>query len=128
MKHVHGDLFVNTIRMSPSQRRRRRVKPRPPALPEEATAPGRVGPGPRALPIPGVIGDDSDDILGLVSLRRSHHCPPIRRAGVVAVLAMTRPRSETVPIGPLMVQLRDEAYGPSSSTSYGEACRASYSR
>jgi len=39
-----------------------------------------------------VIGDDSDDILGLVSPRR----------------AVAGPAAQTVPIGPLMVQLRDE--------------------
>ena len=59
-----------------------------------------------------VIGDDSDDILGLVSLRRAVAVPADRRAEVPVVSSslMTDAPSvpETVPIGPLMVQLRDE--------------------
>ena len=59
-----------------------------------------------------VIGDDSDDILGLVSLRRAVAVPAERRADVPVVSSslMTDAPSvpETVPIGPLMVQLRDE--------------------
>ena len=59
-----------------------------------------------------VIGDDSDDILGLVSLRRAVAVPADRRAEVPVISSslMTDAPSvpETVPIGPLMVQLRDE--------------------
>ena len=59
-----------------------------------------------------VIGDDSDDILGLVSLRRAVAVPAERRADVPVVSSslMTDAPSvpETAPIGPLMVQLRDE--------------------
>ena len=59
-----------------------------------------------------VIGDDSDDILGLVSLRRAVGVPADRRAEVPVVSSslMTDAPSvpETAPIGPLMVQLRDE--------------------
>ena len=59
-----------------------------------------------------VIGDDSDDILGLVSLRRAVAVPAERRAEVPVVSSslMTDAPSvpETAPIGLLMVQLRDE--------------------
>lgn len=59
-----------------------------------------------------VIGDDSDDILGLVSLRRAVAVPADRRAEVPVISSslMTDAPSvpETAPIGPLMVQLRDE--------------------
>lgn len=59
-----------------------------------------------------VIGDDSDDILGLVSLRRAVAVPVDRRGEVPVVSSslMTQAPSvpETAPIGPLMVQLRDE--------------------
>lgn len=59
-----------------------------------------------------VIGDDSDDVIGIVSLRRAIGVPFERRTDVPVVSnslmtdAPTVP--ETAPIGPLMVQLRDE--------------------
>lgn len=59
-----------------------------------------------------VIGDGSDDVVGIVSLRRAIGVPFERRADVPVVSnslmtdAPTIP--ETAPIGPLMVQLRDE--------------------
>ena len=59
-----------------------------------------------------VIGDDSDDILGLVSLRRAVAVPVERRAEVPVVSSSLMSEApsvpETAPIGPLMVQLRDE--------------------
>lgn len=59
-----------------------------------------------------VIGDDLDDIIGLVSLRRAIAVPFERRTEVPVVssslLAQAPSVPETVPIGPLMVQLRDE--------------------
>ena len=59
-----------------------------------------------------IIGDDSDDVIGIVSLRRAIGVPFERRTDVPVVSnslmtdAPTVP--ETAPIGPLMVQLRDE--------------------
>ena len=59
-----------------------------------------------------VIGEDSDDVVGLVSLRRAVAVPHERRAEVPVVssslLAPAPSVPETAPIGPLMVQLRDE--------------------
>ncbi|WP_131333565.1 hemolysin family protein [Schaalia vaccimaxillae] len=59
-----------------------------------------------------VIGDDSDDIVGLVSLRRAVAVPFERRVEVPVVssslMAPAPSVPETAPIGPLLVQLRDE--------------------
>ena len=59
-----------------------------------------------------VIGDDSDDIVGIVSLRRAIAVPYERRSEVPVVsssLMTEAPKvPETVPLGPLMLQLRDE--------------------
>ncbi|HEY0215524.1 MAG TPA: hemolysin family protein [Cellulomonas sp.] len=56
-----------------------------------------------------VIGDDSDDIVGLVHLRRAIAVPHERRAEVpAAALMIDAPRvPETVRLGPLLVELRD---------------------
>ena len=109
-----ADLFVNTIRMSTL------------SAADVMTDRGRLhtlGEGDSAQDVLDlaretghsrfpVIGDDSDDILGLVSLRRAVAVPVERRAEVPVISsslmtdAPTVP--ETVPIGPLMVQLRDE--------------------
>jgi CBS domain containing-hemolysin-like protein len=59
-----------------------------------------------------VVGEDSDDILGLVSLRRAVAVPAERRGEVPVVsssLMAPAPRvPETLGLGPLLVQLRDE--------------------
>ncbi|WP_115727880.1 hemolysin family protein [Actinomyces culturomici] len=59
-----------------------------------------------------VIGEDLDDIVGIVSLRRAIAVPFERRAEVpvvsVSLMADAPSVPETAPIGPLMVQLRDE--------------------
>lgn len=59
-----------------------------------------------------VIGDDSDDIVGIVSLRRAIAVPYDRRSEVPVIsssLMTEAPKvPETVPLGPLMLQLRDE--------------------
>ncbi|MDC4232705.1 hemolysin family protein [Actinomyces sp. B33] len=59
-----------------------------------------------------VIGEDSDDVIGLVSLRRAVAVPYERRADVPVVssslMAEAPEVPETAPLGPLMVQLRDE--------------------
>ncbi|MFC7406328.1 hemolysin family protein [Georgenia alba] len=59
-----------------------------------------------------VIGDDSDDIVGLVHLRRAIAVPYERRAEVSVAsssLMVEAPRvPETVALAPLLVQLRDE--------------------
>ncbi len=59
-----------------------------------------------------VIGEDLDDIVGIVSLRRAIAVPFERRAEVPVVSASLMADApsvpETAPIGPLMVQLRDE--------------------
>ncbi|MFF1528459.1 hemolysin family protein [Cellulomonas sp. NPDC058312] len=56
-----------------------------------------------------VIGDDSDDIVGLVHLRRAIAVPYERRGEVpAAALMVEAPRvPETVHLGPLLVELRD---------------------
>lgn len=56
-----------------------------------------------------VIGDDSDDIVGLVHLRRAIAVPYERRGEVpAAALMVDAPRvPETVHLGPLLVELRD---------------------
>jgi CBS domain containing-hemolysin-like protein len=56
-----------------------------------------------------VIGDDSDDIVGLVHLRRAIAVPYERRGEVpAAALMIEAPRvPETVRLGPLLVELRD---------------------
>ncbi len=56
-----------------------------------------------------VIGDDSDDIVGLVHLRRAVAVPHERRGEVpAAALMIEAPRvPETVHLGPLLVELRD---------------------
>ncbi|RMI05077.1 hemolysin family protein [Cellulomonas triticagri] len=56
-----------------------------------------------------VIGDDSDDIVGLVHLRRAVGVPHDRRDEVpAAALMVEAPRvPETVHLGPLLVELRD---------------------
>jgi CBS domain containing-hemolysin-like protein len=55
-----------------------------------------------------VIGDDRDDVLGLVHLRRAVGVPHERRAEVpAAALMVDAPRvPETVALGPLLVELR----------------------
>ncbi|GAA4289000.1 hemolysin family protein [Georgenia daeguensis] len=59
-----------------------------------------------------VIGDDNDDIVGLVHLRRAIAVPYERRAEVPVAsssLMVDAPRvPETVALAPLLVQLRDE--------------------
>lgn len=59
-----------------------------------------------------VIGEDSDDIVGIVSLRRALAVPAQRRNEVSvmsqSLLAPAPKVPETVPLGPLMLQLRDE--------------------
>lgn len=59
-----------------------------------------------------VIGEDSDDILGIVSLRRAL-AVPFERRGEVSVMSQSllaeAPKvPETLPLGNLMLQLRDE--------------------
>ncbi|GAB4084107.1 hemolysin family protein [Myceligenerans cantabricum] len=56
-----------------------------------------------------VIGQDRDDVVGLVNLRRAVGVPHERRAEVPAVALMVdAPRvPETVRLGPLLVELRD---------------------
>lgn len=56
-----------------------------------------------------VIGDDSDDIVGLVHLRRAIAVPYERRGEVpAAALMVDAPRvPETVHLGPLLVELRE---------------------
>lgn len=56
-----------------------------------------------------VIGDDSDDIVGLVHLRRAIAVPHERRDEVpAAALMVDAPRvPETVHLGPLLVELRE---------------------
>lgn len=56
-----------------------------------------------------VIGDDSDDIVGLVHLRRAIAVPYERRGEVpAAALMIDAPRvPETVHLGPLLVELRE---------------------
>ncbi len=57
-----------------------------------------------------VIGDSSDDIIGLVHLRRAITVPYERRAEVpAAALMVEAPRvPETVHLGPLLVELREQ--------------------
>lgn len=57
-----------------------------------------------------VIGDSSDDIVGLVHLRRAIAVPYERRAEVpAAALMVEAPRvPETVHLGPLLVELREQ--------------------
>lgn len=59
-----------------------------------------------------VIGEDSDDIVGIVSLRRALAVPFERRDEVSvmsqSLLAEAPKVPETVPLGALMLQLRDE--------------------
>lgn len=59
-----------------------------------------------------VIGEDSDDIVGIVSLRRAIAVPFERRKDVPVVSASLMAPApsvpETAPIGPLLIQLRDE--------------------
>ena len=57
-----------------------------------------------------VIGDDSDDIVGLVHLRRAISVPYERRADVPAgALMVEAPQvPETVHLGPLLVGLREQ--------------------
>lgn len=57
-----------------------------------------------------VIGDDSDDIVGLVHLRRAIGVPYARRSDVPAgALMVEAPRvPETVHLGPLLVGLREQ--------------------
>ncbi|QWW20630.1 HlyC/CorC family transporter [Schaalia sp. 19OD2882] len=81
-------------------------------LPEDATAQDVVDrareTGHSRFP---VIGEDSDDVLGIVSLRRAIGVPFERRTEVPVVsqsLLAPAPRvPETLELGPLMVQLRD---------------------
>ncbi|RPF22592.1 hemolysin family protein [Myceligenerans xiligouense] len=56
-----------------------------------------------------VIGQDRDDVVGLVNLRRAVGVPHERRAEVpAAALMVDAPRvPETVGLGPLLVELRD---------------------
>ncbi|WP_026460707.1 hemolysin family protein [Schaalia suimastitidis] len=83
------------------------------SLPEESTAADVVAlareTGHSRFP---VIGDDSDDVLGFVSLRRAIAVPFERRADVSvlsqSLLAEPQRVPETLELGPLMVQLRDE--------------------
>ncbi|WP_127131763.1 hemolysin family protein [Georgenia sp. SYP-B2076] len=59
-----------------------------------------------------VIGEDNDDVLGLVHLRRAIAVPHERRGDVPVAsssLMVDAPRvPETLPLAPLLVQLRDE--------------------
>lgn len=59
-----------------------------------------------------IIGEDSDDVLGLVSLRRAIGVPYEKRSEVPVVSASLMAEApsvpETAPIGPLLVQLREE--------------------
>ncbi|PID97868.1 MAG: hypothetical protein CSA82_02195 [Actinobacteria bacterium] len=59
-----------------------------------------------------IVGEGSDDIIGFVSLRRAIAVPFERRSEVPVVsqslMAPARQVPETLPLGPLMVQLRDE--------------------
>lgn len=59
-----------------------------------------------------VIGDDFDDIVGFVSLRRALAVPAQRRSEVSvmsqSLLAEAPKVPETLPLGALMLQLRDE--------------------
>lgn len=109
-----ASLFTNSIRMSrlcaaDVMTDRGRVR----TLPEGASAADVIAlaasTGHSRFP---VIGEDSDDVVGLVSLRRAVAVPHERRAEVPVVssslLAPAPSVPETVPIGPLMVQLRDE--------------------
>ena len=109
-----ASLFTNSIRMSrlcaaDVMTDRGRVR----TLPEGASAADVIAlaasTGHSRFP---VIGEDSDDIVGLVSLRRAVAVPHERRAEVPVVssslLAPAPSVPETAPIGPLMVQLRDE--------------------
>jgi len=78
-----------------------------------------------------VIGDDSDDIVGLVHLRRAIGVPYERRHEVpAAALMIDAPRvPETVHLGPLLVELREhgmqmavvvDEYGGTSGVVTGE--------
>lgn len=109
-----ASLFTNSIRMSrlcaaDVMTDRGRVR----TLPEGASAADVIAlaasTGHSRFP---VIGEDSDDVVGLVSLRRAVTVPHERRAEVPVVssslLAPAPSVPETAPIGPLMVQLRDE--------------------
>lgn len=109
-----ASLFTNSIRMSrlcaaDVMTDRGRVR----TLPEGASAADVIAlaasTGHSRFP---VIGEDSDDVVGLVSLRRAVAVPYERRAEVPVVssslLAPAPSVPETAPIGPLMVQLRDE--------------------
>ena len=109
-----ASLFTNSIRMSrlcaaDVMTDRGRVR----TLPEGASAADVIAlaasTGHSRFP---VIGEDSDDVVGLVSLRRAVAVPHERRAEVPVVssslLAPAPTVPETAPIGPLMVQLRDE--------------------
>ena len=109
-----ASLFTNSIRMSrlcaaDVMTDRGRVR----TLPEGASAADVIAlaasTGHSRFP---VIGEDSDDVVGLVSLRRAVAVPCERRAEVPVVssslLAPAPSVPETAPIGPLMVQLRDE--------------------
>lgn len=109
-----ASLFTNSIRMSrlcaaDVMTDRGRVR----TLPEGASAADVIAlaasTGHSRFP---VIGEDSDDIVGLVSLRRAVAVPHECRAEVPVVssslLAPAPSVPETAPIGPLMVQLRDE--------------------
>ena len=57
-----------------------------------------------------VIGDSSDDVVGLVHLRRAVAVPYERRAEVpaAALMADVLRVPETVHLGPLLVELRDQ--------------------
>jgi len=59
-----------------------------------------------------VIGEDLDDVVGLVNLRRAIAVPHDRRADVAVTsssLMVPAPRvPETVPLAPLLLQLRDQ--------------------
>ena len=109
-----ASLFTNSIRMSrlcaaDVMTDRGRVR----TLPEGASAADVIAlaasTGHSRFP---VIGEDSDDVVGLVSLRRAVAVPHERRAELPVVssslLAPAPSVPETAPIGPLMVQLRDE--------------------
>ncbi len=109
-----ASLFTNSIRMSrlcaaDVMTDRGRVR----TLPEGASAADVIAlaasTGHSRFP---VIGEDSDDVVGLVSLRRAVAVPHERRAEVPVVssslLAPAPSVPETAPIGPLKVQLRDE--------------------
>ena len=109
-----ASLFTNSIRMSrlcaaDVMTDRGRVR----TLPEGASAADVIAlaasTGHSRFP---VIGEDSDDVVGLVALRRAVAVPHERRAEVPVVssslLAPAPSVPETAPIGPLMVQLRDE--------------------